>query len=181
MAVKITTTKIDQLIPDDLNANKHTEFGTHLLEKSISSFGLGRSILIDKNNRIIAGNGVAETAGQLGLDNVIIIETDGKKLIAVKRTDLDLDDQEARELAIADNASAKANIAWDEANVKQIKEGWSIDTEAWGIPKFEEPGPIQPPEKQKISTTLLVECKNAAMLEALFSELQDRGFECKLK
>ena len=74
---KVIETKIDALIPDDKNLNQHTEFGTTLLEKSVERFGLGRSILLDKNNRIIAGNGITETAGSKGLDDVIIIETTG--------------------------------------------------------------------------------------------------------
>jgi len=38
-----------------------------LLEKSISELGLGRSILVDKNNRIIAGNGEHPTMKPIGL------------------------------------------------------------------------------------------------------------------
>ena len=41
--------KISDLIPDKKNFNKHTEFGTSLLENSLRKFGAGRSILIDKN------------------------------------------------------------------------------------------------------------------------------------
>ena len=61
----IKTVSIDQLIPDDKNFNKGTEFGSHLMDESLRKFGLGRSILIDKNNRIIAGNKTAEKAGEL--------------------------------------------------------------------------------------------------------------------
>jgi hypothetical protein len=50
------TLKIKDLIPDDKNFNKGTEFGNSLIEKSFRKFGAGRSILLDKNNRIIAGN-----------------------------------------------------------------------------------------------------------------------------
>lgn len=61
-----------------------------LLEKSLQEFGAGRSILIDKNNNIIAGNGIVEAAGQIGLEDVEIVETTGEKIIAVKRTDIAL-------------------------------------------------------------------------------------------
>lgn len=46
-------TKISELVPDDKNFNKGSEFGNSLIEKSFRKFGAGRSILIDKNNRII--------------------------------------------------------------------------------------------------------------------------------
>ena len=48
--------KISDLIYDDKNFNKGSEYGNSLIEKSLRKFGAGRSILIDKNNRIIAGN-----------------------------------------------------------------------------------------------------------------------------
>lgn len=44
------------LTPDGENFNKHTEFGTKLLEDSLRKFGAGRSILVDKDGNIIAGN-----------------------------------------------------------------------------------------------------------------------------
>jgi hypothetical protein len=115
MATKKSTTptKISELIPDDKNFNKGSEFGGSLISKSLQKFGAGRSILLDKNNRIIAGNKTVENAGAVGIEDVQVVETDGKTIIAVKRTDIDLDTPEGRELALADNASAKANIVFD--------------------------------------------------------------------
>ncbi len=135
---KVKETKISELIPDDLNANKHSEYGMHLLEKSISQNGLGRSILIDKNNKIIGGNGVTETASNLNLEDVIIVETDGTQLVAVKRTDVDIDSKAGRELAIADNSVAHVNLQWDEEALTSIQEQWDVDPEEWGIKDFEE-------------------------------------------
>ena len=136
---KVIETNINALIPDDKNFNKHTEYGSALLEKSVTRFGLGRSILVDKNNRIIAGNGITETAGANGLEDVIIVETTGDKLVAVKRTDIDLDSKEGRELALADNATANANLAWDEVALPQVAAAYDIDTSEWGVPEFAEP------------------------------------------
>ena len=53
------TKKIDtlaDLTPDGENFNRHTEFGQKLLEDSLRKFGAGRSILVDKDGNIIAGN-----------------------------------------------------------------------------------------------------------------------------
>jgi hypothetical protein len=47
------------------------------------------------------------------MDEVQIVESDGTKIIAVKRTDIDLDSPQGREMALADNSSAKANIVFD--------------------------------------------------------------------
>jgi hypothetical protein len=42
------------------------------------------------------------------LEDVIVVETTGNQIVAVKRTDIDLDSKKGREMALADNATAKA-------------------------------------------------------------------------
>ena len=129
--------KISDLTPDDKNYNKGSEFGNSLIEKSLRKFGAGRSILLDKNNRIIAGNKTIENAGAIGLDDIIVVETTGNQIVAVKRMDIDLDSKQGRELALADNASAKANINWD---FETINFDWNeTEIKEWGleIPDFE--------------------------------------------
>lgn len=54
--------KIHDLIQDDKNFNQGTEKGQVLMNRSFENFGAARSVLIDKNNRIIAGNKSAKTA-----------------------------------------------------------------------------------------------------------------------
>lgn len=44
---------------------------------------------------------------------MIVVPTDGSKIVAVQRTDLDLDDVKARELAIADNRSSEIGLIWN--------------------------------------------------------------------
>lgn len=130
---KVKETKIDSLIPDDLNANKGTEYGGHLIEKSLRELGAGRSILLDKNNRIIAGNKTIENASAIGMEDVIIVETTGNQIVAVKRMDVDLDSQKGRELALSDNATSKANLDWDPKAIQQITEEWNVKPEDWGV------------------------------------------------
>lgn len=127
------TTKIKDLIPDNKNFNKGTEYGNSLIEKSLRKFGAGRSILIDKNNRIIAGNKTIENAAAIGLEDLQIVESDGTKIIAVKRTDIDLDSKAGRELALADNATAKANIDWDIETTFEVANEFGFDAGEWGI------------------------------------------------
>jgi len=130
---KVTEARVADLIPDDKNFNKGTEYGNALLENSFQKFGAGRSILLDKNNRIIAGNKAAGKYGELGGEKVIVVETDGDTLVAVKRTDVDLDSQAGRELALADNATQRADLEWDTEVVKEVSEQWEIDAAAWGV------------------------------------------------
>lgn len=125
--------EIKDLKFDDKNFNKHTEFGMSLLEKSLKQFGAGRSVLIDKDNNIIAGNGIVEAAGQAGIEKVRIIETTGDELIAVKRTDVELDSAQGREMALADNATAAADLEWDDSQIASAVEKYNIKTDEWGL------------------------------------------------
>lgn len=106
---------VSDLTPDPFNANAGTERGRGMLEKSIERTGFGRGILIDRNDKIIAGNKAVQVAGEMGITTVRVIETHGREIIAVKRMDLDLDDPEtrARELAIFDNRVAEVDLAWN--------------------------------------------------------------------
>lgn len=178
---KIIEAQIQSLVFDDKNFNKGTEFGEHLMDDSLRKFGLGRSILIDKNNRIIAGNKTAEKAGELGFEKVVIVETDGSTIVAVKRKDIDLDSTTGRELALADNATSRTNISWDNEMIMQCASQFDFDPEDWGISMPEPEEEEQEEPKKDIDTKLIVECGDVTKLSLLFSELQDRGFKCELK
>ncbi len=105
---------IAQLILDEKNANKGTERGRELLGKSLETYGAGRSLVVDRNNRVIAGNKTLEAARSAGFESIAVIETDGSSLVAVRRGDLDLKkDKKARELAIADNRVGEVDLEWN--------------------------------------------------------------------
>lgn len=90
---------------DKRNYRKHSKRNKELIKKSLEECGAGRSIVIDKDNSIIAGNGIYEQAIELGIKPKII-ETDGSELIVVKRTDLATDDDRRKQLAIMDNSTS---------------------------------------------------------------------------
>ena len=108
----------DGVTPDRKNANKGTERGRYMVEASLRETGAGRSIVLDKDGRIIAGNKTFEAASDIGLP-VRIVETDGRELVAVKRTDLDLSDDTgaARKLAYYDNRAGQVGLEW---NAEQV-------------------------------------------------------------
>ena len=180
---KVIETNIESLVPDNKNFNKGTQYGDHLMDESLRRFGLGRSILIDKNNRIIAGNKTAEKAADIGFTDVVVVEVDGNQLVAVKRKDIDLDSAKGRELALADNATGKANLAWDEEVIAEMATKFDFNPDDWGVDvSMEEPEQEEKTQaKKEISTRLIVECGDVSKLSMLFSELQDRGFKCELK
>lgn len=115
------TMNIEDLRQDGHNFNKGTHEGQRLIEKSFKELGAGRSILIDKDNNIIAGNKSQQAAIASGIQKVRVIETDGTELIAVKRTDVELDSAKGRLLAFADNKTAEVNLSWDEVQLSEIE------------------------------------------------------------
>lgn len=96
---------------DQNNYRCHDERNLSLIKKSIQRCGAGRSILLDKNGEIIAGNATYKTLKELGIP-VKIIPTDGKTAIALQRTDLDTNDRKRKELAAFDNSTSD-NVKWD--------------------------------------------------------------------
>ena len=141
---KTQKAKVSDLIEDNLNANKGTDFGNDLMEKSFSKFGAGRSVLIDKNNKLIAGNKSKAKFEEIGGENVLIIDADRDTLIAVRRNDIDLETPEGREFALADNATNKANLVWDTDVIEVLAE--DVEVEEWGV---ELPGQINLSSKNK--------------------------------
>ena len=92
---------INDLQNDPKNARKRTDRSAKLIKQSLEQYGAARSIVIDENNRILAGNGTIAGAKAAGIKNIKIIEADGDEIIAVKRSNL-TEDQKVG-LAIADN------------------------------------------------------------------------------
>lgn len=93
---------------DKRNYRKHSDKNKSLINKSLKECGAGRSIVIDNEDNIIAGNGIYEQAQKLGIKTKII-ETDGSELVVVKRTDLATDDDKRKQLAVMDNSSSDSS------------------------------------------------------------------------
>ena len=138
----VVTKKLVDLTPDSRNANKGSPRGNQMIEDSLRQYGAGRSILLDKHGRIIAGNKTAENAGAIGMEDVLVVQSDGTRLVAVQRTDLDLDDLHTRQLAIADNRSGQVSLDWDSDVLKGLVDDgvdlapfWTADelAELWPV------------------------------------------------
>lgn len=98
---KITTASLEDLVPDPLNVRRRDERAVGALAASVEGFGLGRSIVVDSGGVVRAGNGTLEAARAAGVREVVIVETDGTQLVAVKRPDWS--EEQAIAYAIADN------------------------------------------------------------------------------
>ena len=90
---------------DPRNYRIHSKENKELIKKSLTECGAGRSVLIDKEGKLIAGNGVFEQAKALNIPTKIV-QTDGKTLIVVQRTDLAKADKKRQRLAVMDNSTS---------------------------------------------------------------------------
>lgn len=112
--------------------NKGTRFGDGLIRHSIQELGCGRSILVDKDGVVLCGNDVYRIAKELG-KKIIVVETDGDVLVAVKRTDLSASDKKGMEIALVDNLSQEKNLEWDtDAVLSSVEDVLSFDPRKWG-------------------------------------------------
>ena len=112
-------TSIKDLKSDHKNARKRTDRSASLIAESLKRYGAARSIVIDEDGRILAGNGTVEGAKKAGITNVRIIEAEGDELIAVRRAGLSEDEKVG--LALADNRSSDLS-EWDNEMLRQLSE-----------------------------------------------------------
>jgi len=111
---------IADLTPDPQNPNVGTERGDYILETSIERTGINRGIVIDKNGLIVAGNKTAGKAGELGFEEIILVKTDGNRLLVIQREDWDLmEDTAPRLYSYLDNQSAYAGIRFTESYIEE--------------------------------------------------------------
>jgi hypothetical protein len=95
---------LEGLRQDPRNARRRTQRSSALLERSMSEFGAARSIVIDENGVVLAGNGTIEAAAAIGIEKVLVVPADGNTLVAVQRTDLS--PAQKAEYGIADNRTS---------------------------------------------------------------------------
>jgi DNA modification methylase len=112
-------TSVKDLKSDHKNARRRTDRSASLIAESLKRFGAARSIVIDEDGRILAGNGTVEGAKKAGIDKLRIIEAEGDELIAVRRAGLSEDEKVG--LALADNRSSDLS-EWDHEMLRQLSE-----------------------------------------------------------
>jgi DNA modification methylase len=116
-------TNISDLKFDHKNARKRTDSSARLIQESLQRYGAARSIVIDEDNRILAGNGTIEGAKALGLTKLKVVDAAGDEIIAVRRSGLSEDDKVG--LALADNRAAELSD-WDAEMLQQLSEEHDI-------------------------------------------------------
>ena len=99
-ALSVTMQPVSGLVPYARNARKHPEKQVAQIAGSISAFGFNNPVLVDAENRIIAGHGRVLAAEKLGLAEVPTIRLEH------------LSEADRRAFVLADNRIAE-NSGWD--------------------------------------------------------------------
>ena len=107
-------TTVTGLRPDPANRRTHSARNVAMIVASLHDVGAARSIVIDEQNEVLAGNGVIAAAAKAGITKLQIVEADGDTLIAVRRRGLTA--AQKRALAIYDNPTAELA----QSNVDQL-------------------------------------------------------------
>ena len=103
-------TSLADLTPDPHNARRHTPRNVGMIERALGEVGAARSIVIDENGVVLAGNATIEAAAQAGIEHVQVVDADGETIIAVRRRGLT--DEQKTKLALFDNRSSDLS-EWD--------------------------------------------------------------------
>ena len=127
MAKKALT--LDRIIPQRANANKHTQRGMRLLETSIGERGWIGAITTAANGEVFDGSARRETVETAGLEEPIIVRTNGRRPVVVVREDIpSADHPMAKQLALEANRIADHNHHYDQEVIGQLRaEGIPVD------------------------------------------------------
>jgi ParB-like chromosome segregation protein Spo0J len=115
---------IKDLRHDPKNARKHTPRNVGTIVSALQEVGAARSIVIDEQGIVLAGNATLEAAAEAGITKVRVIETNGDELVAVQRTGL-TPTQKTR-LALYDNRAAEL-AEWDTAVLHDLSQDGATD------------------------------------------------------
>lgn len=115
---------IGQLKPDQKNARKHNPRNVGMIRDALGEVGAARSIVIDEEGNILAGNATIEAAAEAGIERVQVVDADGETIITVRRAGLS--EEKKRRLAYYDNQTA-ALAEWDVEQVAlDLEEGLDL-------------------------------------------------------
>jgi ParB-like chromosome segregation protein Spo0J len=98
-------TSLADLRPDPVNRRAHPARNLAMTVEALRAVGAARSIVIDEDNLILAGNGVTTAAAEAGITKLRVVDVDGQTLVAVRRRGLSPADKRA--LALYDNRTGE--------------------------------------------------------------------------
>ena len=159
---------------DKNNFRVHSEENKALIKKSVDELGAGRSIVIDGENNIVAGNATFEAWGDKPIK---VIETAGEELIVVKRTDLKTSDKKRKLLALADNQTSDLS----EFNMELVEDEFPEDElMEWGFEIEEESEQKDLSNELNGTFEVIITCENEREQETIYNKLIEENYTCRV-
>jgi len=149
---KVEIRQLADFRPDENNANTGTQRGLTMLDKSISEDGAGRSLLATGDGVLIAGNKTQAALMERGIEEVIVVHTDGTRAVIVQRDDVQAGTDRARLMGIRDNRTSEIGLNWSAEQIAaDLADGLDLsglfyDNEIAEICADIIPEPGEPPE-----------------------------------
>jgi hypothetical protein len=192
---QVIQSNLSSLTPDKRNANKGNVRGQAAIETSLQKYGAGRSIVLDRDGNIIAGNHAVEAASSIGMEDVMVVQTNGDKLVAVQRMDLSIDDPKAKELAIADNRTTQLSLTWDGDVLNELMNDPNVDISPFFTEMevdfftnqemeeslWQEEAEENTETNGNQSHQVIVHCGNQLEVEELASKLEREGYQITVR
>jgi DNA modification methylase len=113
-STQVPIAEIKDLVPDPKNARRHTRRNVETIVDALRDVGAARSIVIDEDNVVLAGNATIAAAADAGITKLQVVDADGHTMIAVRRHGL-TPEQKTR-LALYDNLAE-----WDVAMLQALQ------------------------------------------------------------
>lgn len=172
--------RMEKITFDKRNYRRHDEKNKRVIRKSLEELGAGRSVVIDKEGALIAGNGVYEQAQKLKMP-VRVVETDGSELVVVKRTDLATGDEKRKKLALADNVASDLSdfdndLLQEDFTIEELGD-WGLEFES-GDEENDIPKDVH--ENLEVEYKIEVTCANESDQENMYNKLTEEGYECRI-
>ena len=136
---KVKRRKITDYTPDPRNANKGTVRGGYMLEQSVQQAGAGRSLVASMDDHLPIGNHAQQAFVDAGIEDVIEVETDGRAVVVVKRTDWEsVDDPNVRQASYFDNRTSDVGLEWSPRQIIEDQQHGVDLSEMWFDHELEE-------------------------------------------
>jgi hypothetical protein len=97
-----------------------------MIEAALREVGAARSIVVDEDGVILAGNATVEAAAAAGIERVLTVDADGETIVAVRRSGLT--PEQKTKLALYDNRAAEL-ADWDAS----VLEGLAAEVDLSGL------------------------------------------------
>lgn len=175
--------ELKDLRHDPHNARRHAPRNIGMIEQALREVGAARSIVIDEDGVVLAGNATIDAAASAGIDRVRVVDTDGREVVAVRRVGLTA--AQKTRLALFDNRAAEL-AEWDAGALNAIDselfDGIMDDKDLRALldaASPEEPHADTGAQLGDLKYQVVIECRSEQHQGELLARFELEGLACR--